>query len=839
MTNLKYALRTLFRKTPFVTAVAILSLALGIGANAAIFSMFNEVLLRSLPVQDPERLVNLSAPGPKPGSQSCTQAGDCDDVFSYPMFRDLQRVQTSFTGLAAHRLFSANLAYQGQTLNSEGLEVSGSYFQVLGVQPALGRLIGSDDDRVAGESPVVVLSHAYWAGRFASDPNVLNQTMVVNGQTLTIVGVAARRFNGTTLGSRPQVFVPITLRALMEPGFMEPGSKGLDNRRSYWAYVFGRLKPGTSIESARAALGTQYKAIINDVEAPLQKGMSDQTMARFRAKPILIAEGPRGQSSVEGQAGTPLKLLLGVTAFVLLIACANIANLLLAKSSARSGEMAVRLSIGASRGQLVAQLLTESLVLAILGGLAGILVAGWTLSLIGSLLSSDAARTLDFRIDGTVMLFAGALAIATGLIFGLFPAWHSTRPDVVSILKGQAGQPSGARGAKWFRLVLATAQITMSMALLAAAGLFTKSLINVNRVDLGLKTENIVTFAISPELNGYKTDRSRVLFQRLEEELAATPGISAVTTATVPLLAGSNWGTGVEVQGFKSGPDIDNGSRFNSIGPGYFRTLGIPLISGREFTGTDVLDAPKVAIVNQEFVRKFGLGQDAVGKLMADDDSKNKQLDTLIVGVAQNAKYSDVKNKIPPLYFRPYRQNAHIGYISFYVKTSSDAKPVLAAIPGVVKRLDPNLPLENLRTLTEQVKDNTFLDRMMSTLSAAFALLATLLAAVGLYGVLAYTVAQRTREIGLRMALGADPGRVRRMVLSQVAWMTAIGAALGLAGAMGVGRVAESVLYELKGNDVSVFAVSGLVLSAIALLAGFVPAHRASRIDPMRALRYE
>jgi predicted permease len=833
MTNLKYALRTLFRKTPFVTAVAIVSLALGIGANAAIFSMFNEVLLRSLPVQDPERLVNLSVPGPKPGSQSCNQAGDCDDVFSYPMFRDLQRVQTSFTGLAAHRLFSANLAYQGQTLNSEGLEVSGSYFQVLGVQPALGRLIGPDDDRVVGESHVVVLSHAYWTSRFASDPNVLNQTMIVNGQILTIVGVAPRGFNGTTLGSRPQVFVPITLRAFMEPGF-----KGFDNRRSYWAYVFGRLRPGTSIESARAALGTQYKAIVNDVEAPLQKGMSDQTMARFRAKPILIAEGPRGQSSVEGQAGTPLKLLLGVTAFVLLIACANIANLLLAKSSARSGEMAVRLSIGASRGQLVAQLLTESLVLAILGGLAGILVAGWTLSLIGALLSSDAARTLDFRIDGTVMLFAGALAIATGLIFGLFPALHSTRPDLVSTLKGQAGQPSGARGAKWFRLVLATAQITMSMALLAAAGLFTKSLINVNRVDLGLKAENIVTFGISPELNGYTPDRSRVLFQRLEEELAATPGVTAVTTATVPLLAGSNWGTGVQVQGFRSGPDVDNGSRFNSIGPGYFRTLGIPLISGREFNASDVLNAQKVAIVNQEFVRKFGLGQDAVGKLMGDDDSKNT-LDTLIVGVVQNAKYSDVKGKIPPLYFRPYRQNADIGYISCYVKTSADPKPVLAAIPGVVKRLDPNLPLENMRTLTEQVKDNTFLDRMMSTLSAAFALLATLLAAVGLYGVLAYTVAQRTREIGLRMALGADPGRVRRMVLSQVAWMTAIGAGLGLAGAIGVGRVAQSLLYQLKGNDISVFAVSTLVLSAIALLAGFVPAHRASRIDPMRALRYE
>jgi putative ABC transport system permease protein len=834
MINLRYALRTLFRKTPFVTAVAILSLALGIGANAAIFSMFNEVMLRSLPVQDPERLVNLSTTSPRPGQNSCGQAGDCDTVFSYPMFLDLERVQTSFTGVAAHCLFGANLSYLGQTLSSQGLEVSGSYFQVLGLQPALGRLIGPDDTHVVGESHVVVLSHGYWTSRFASDPNVLNQPMIVNGQTLTIIGVAPRGFDGTTLGARPQVFVPMTLREFMQPGF-----KGFDNRRSYWAYLFARLKPGTSIESARAAVGAQYHAIINDVEAPLQKGMSDQTMARFRAKPILLEPGPRGQSSVDREAGTPLKLLFGVTAFVLLIACANIANLLLAKSSARSPEMAVRLSLGASRRQLVAQLLTESVLLAICGGLAGILVAGWTLSLIAAMLPAEVTETLAFRIDGSVMLFAGALAIGTGVVFGLFPALHSTRPDLVSTLKGQAGQPSGARGAKWFRLVLATAQITMSMALLAAAGLFTKSLLNVSRVDLGLKIENIVTFGISPELNAYTADRSRVLFQRLEEELAATPGVTAVTTSMVPLLAGSNWGNGVAVQGFEQGPDTDNGSRFNDVGPGYFRALGIPLMSGREFTPGDTITAPKVAVVNEEFVRKFGLGRDAVGKMMGTDGGAKAKLDRLIVGVVQNAKYSDVKDKIPPLYFLPYRQDPEVGSMSFYVRTSSDPKQVLGALPGIVKRLDPNLPLENVRTLVQQVKDNTFLDRMMSTLSAAFAVLATLLAAIGLYGVLAYTVAQRTREIGLRMALGAAPGRVRRMVMAQVAWMTLIGAVIGLACAFGVGRAAESVLYELKGNDTWVFAIAALVLTAIALAAGFLPAHRASRVDPMRALRYE
>ena len=835
MTTVKYALRTLFRKTPFVTAVAILSLALGIGANAAIFSMFNQIMLRSLPVQEPERLVNLSAPGPKPGSQSCNQAGDCDDVFSYPMFRDLQRVQTSFAGIAAHRLFGVNLAYQGQTLSSEGVLVSGSYFPLLGVRPALGRLLSPDDDRAIGESRVVVLSHGYWSTRFASDPNVLNQPLIVNGQALTIVGVAARGFDGTTLGSRPDVFVPITLRGLMEPLF-----KGFDRRQTYWAYLFARLQPGTSIESAGASLGTQYRAIVNAVEAPLQKGMSDQTMARFRAKPILLKPGPRGQSSIDKQSSTPLTLLFGVTAFVLLIACANIANLLLAKSSARSAEMAVRLSIGASRAQLVGQLLTESVLLAILGGLAGILVAGWTLDLIAALLPAEVSRTLPFRVDATVMAFAGLLALGTGVAFGLFPALHSTRPDLASTLKGQAGQPSGARGATWFRLALATAQITMSMALLAAAGLFTRSLLNVSRVDLGIRTENIVTFGISPELNAYTPERSRLLFQRVEEELAATPGVTAVTSSLVPLLAGSNWGNSVAVQGFAQGPDTDNGSRYNEVGPGYFRALGVPLVAGREFTAADTISSTKVAIVNEEFARKFGLGRDAVGRMMSSDGGgPNAKLDTVIVGLVQNAKYSEVKQKVPPLYFRPSRQDPDVGAMSFYVKTAGDPKPFLAALPGVMKRLDPNLPLENVRTLVQQVKDNTFLDRMMGTLSAAFALLATLLAAIGLYGVLAYTVAQRTREIGLRMALGADPGRVRRMVLSQVAWMTVIGGGIGLAAAIAVGRAAQSLLYELKGSDASVFAVSAVLVAMIALAAGFVPAHRASRIDPMRALRYE
>lgn len=832
MLNIRFALRTLF-KTPFVTAVAIISLALGIGANTAIFSLFNQMLLQPLPVHQPGDLVNLAAPGPKPGSQSCNQAGDCDVVFSYLMFRDLEQETRVFAGLAAHRVFGANLSFKGQTQNGEGMLVSGSYFPTLGLAPALGRLIGPADDATIGESPVAVLAYDYWVTRFGADPGVLNTPMIVNGQTLTIIGVAPEGFTGTTLGSRPRVFVPITLRGKLDQNFA-----GFDNRQSYWVYVFGRLAPGMTIESARTALEPRYRAILHDVEAPLQQGMSEATLERFKAKPLVIEPGQRGQSSVHDTASTPLQILFGVTGIVLLIACANIANLLLARSAARAGEMAVRLSIGASRVQLVGQLLLESCLLALLGGAGGLLVAQWTLRLIGLMLPEDAVATLNFSLDWSVLAFAAALSLMTGVLFGLFPAIHSTRPDLATTLKGTAGQPSGGRAAAFFRGTLVVWQMALSMALLAAAGLFIKSLYNISQVDLGLRVDNVVTFSIAPELNGYTPERSQVLFAQLEEALAAQPGVTGVTAAMVPLLAGSNWGNNVRVQGFESGPDIDSNARFNGVGPGYFSTLGIPLIAGREFTESDRIGTRQVAIVNERFAEKFKLGRDAVGKLMARGGGSG-ELDIEIVGLVQDAKYSEVKDAIPPLFFTPYKQNERLGFISFYVRTAMAPEAFLRTIPGLVAALDRDLPVDQIRTLPQQVRQNVFLDRLISTMSAAFAILATLLAAIGLYGVLAYTVAQRTREFGLRMALGADGGNVRRLVLRQVGILAAIGGAIGLALGLAIGRGAESQLFEVTGQDPVVFASAFVLLGLVALAAGVIPAQRASRVEPMKALRWE
>ena len=831
MTNLRLALRMLFR-TPALTAIAILSLAIGIGANAAIFSLYNQMLMRPLPVADPYALVNLGAPGPKHGSQSSNNAGSQEYTFSYPMFRDLEKAKTRFSGIAAHRQLETSLSFEGQTTAGQGMLVSGSYFGVLGLTPAAGRLIGPEDDRTPGAHQVAVLSHGYWRSRFAMSPAIIGGTIVVNAVPMTIIGVGPEGFTGTTMTALPQIFVPISMRERLVAGF-----KGLDKRNNYWVYLFARLQPGATIEQAKAAVDVPYSAIVNDVEAGLQTDMSPATLARFKAKRVTVEPGARGQSNITRDAGPALTLLLAVTGFVLLIACANIANLLLARGAARASEMAVRLSIGASRWQVVRQLLTESALLAAIGGALGLVVARWSLTGIIALIPREDTSFMSDRLDPTTLMFTAAVAITTGLLFGLFPALHSTRPDLVSAIKSTAGQPSGARAASRFRTALATTQIALSTMLLILAGLFTKSLMNLSRVELGISTERLVTFGLSPDRNGYTPERSKALFERVEDELAAVPGVSGAAGALVPLLAGNNWGNGVSVQGFTAGPDTDTSSMYNEVSPGYFGTVGMRLLGGRDFTRGDIDGGPKVAIVNEAFARKFNLTGHVVGSRMASQNGNGVKLDIEIVGLVKDAKYSSVKREIPPVYFTPYRQDKEVGSMYFYGRTRLDEKALLQAIPRIVARLDPNLPVEDLRSMDRQIRQNIGVDRVITILSTAFAVVATLLAAIGLYGVLAYTVAQRTREIGLRMALGADAGRVRRLILGRVGWMTLAGASVGLLAAIGLGMAAGSQLYDLKGYDPPVLAASTALLVLVAFTAGLIPAMRASRVNPMTALR--
>ena len=835
MRNIVLAVRALAR-SPFVTVIAALSLGLGIGSNAAIYSIFHRMLRQDANVSDPGSLVNFSAPGPKNGSTSCGPAGDCDDVLSYPLFRDLQAAKpASLTALVGHRDFSANVSYERQATSEHGLLISGNYFPTLGERPALGRLLAPSDDETKGAHPVVVLGYRYWETKLGADLSAIGKVLTVNGQPQTIVGVAARGFDGTTVGARPAFYSPLAMAGVVGTST----ARDIDNRRSYWIYAFGRLAPGATITQASTAINAIYSPIIQDVEVPLQKSMRDSVMARFRAKQLVLSDGRRGQSDFGDDIGGPIIMLFTITGLVLLIACANIANLLMARATNREMEMAMRVSLGATRPRLLGQLLTESVTLSLVGGLASLLFASWTIKGITALLPAEVRTELALGMSWPAAAFAAALALATGLAFGLFPALHSTRPNLVTALHNASGKHSGGRTARRFRTSLATAQIALAMALLMAAGLFLKSLYKISRVELGVRVEKLVRFSLRPEASGYDSTRMRSLFDRVEEELGALPGATGVTSSMVPIIAGSNWNNSVKVEGYESAENRDAQSSFNGIGAAFFRTTGEPLLAGRDFTNADDLSRPKVAIVNEAFAKKFGLGANPVGKRMAARSGDTVSLDIEIVGLARDAKYSHVKRDTPPVYFTPYRQLRNVGEMNFYLRTGGDPATMLRAVRGVVQRLDPMLPVENLKTMPEEIRENTFEDRMFSTLTSTFALLATLLAAIGLYGVLAYAVAQRTREIGVRMALGAGARQVRRMVLRQVGVMVLIGGAIGIAGAMALGKVAQSMLYRMSGADPVVMISAIVVLSLVGLAAGYVPAWRASRVDPMQALRYE
>ena len=830
--DLRYAIRSLSQR-PLVTAVAVASLALGLGVNTAIFSLFNSVLLSRLPVPAPGELVNVLSPGPKPGSRSASRSGRLEALFSYSLFRDLERVQGGSLQVAAHRDFELNLSHRGGTAPATGLLVSGSYFPVLRLAPARGRLLDARDD-APDAAPAVVLSHDYWATRFGSDPSVIGDAVVLNGEAMTIAGVAPAGFSGTTTGQRPDVFVTLSHA---QRAFNAPDWNGVTARNNHWLYLFARLPAGLTREQAEQRINVPFTALIRDVEFPaLRSSMGDRDREAFQQRRIVLADGAHGQDAERRALQTLLALLFAVTGMVLAIACANVANLLLARGAARTAEVSVRLALGAPKWALLRLLLVESAVLGLLGAAGAMAAARLTIAGFRAAMPAggDAAK-LTFALDTTVLLYAIALGIGVSLLTGLLPALQ-----LVAAAGGSALHSGGSRASspssRRFGASLATGQIALATALLALAGLFALSLVNIGRADLGIRRDGLVAFKLAPELNGYSTERSLALFDRLEAELRGLPAVVSVTAATIPILADEGWHNHMQVEGVPSNPDDESSAAVTRTSTEYFRTLGMPLLAGRDFTSNDIDGAPQVAIVNESFARKFKL-TDPIGRRMAMGRG-NKPLDIRIVGLVADAKYSSVREAPPPQFFMPYRQERP-GTLTFYVRTEGDPRALFGAITSIVRRLDATLPVAKLQTMDEQIFENTSLERMLSTLSWAFAALAIALAAIGLYGVVAYGVAQRTREIGIRIAVGASPGRVHGLVLGAVGRMTIAGGLLGCLAALGFARLARFMFFGIDGMDARVLTGSLALMALVAFGAAAMPSRRAAGTNPVNALRAE
>ncbi|HTS10472.1 MAG TPA: ABC transporter permease [Candidatus Limnocylindrales bacterium] len=830
--DLRYGLRVL-RKSPGFTAIAILTLALGIGANTAIFSVMRQVLLQRLPVSHPEELVLLYSPGPRDGHVSSDE-GDGSESFSYPMYLDLRDKNSVLSGLAAKADFPVSISVRGQTERASAELVSGNYFDVLHVLPALGRLIEPGDSTAPDASPVVLLSYPYWQKRFGSDPSILNQSVLVNNRSMTVVGVLQSGFNGIQPGLVSDLYVPITMKAVITPAQEDSHHRGLMNHSDYWVKVIGRLKPGISREQAAAGILPTYHALL-DSELPLNTGLSDSEKKAFAARQIILRDGSRGRPMLENNTGSQLLTLMGMVALVLFITCANVAGLLTARGTARQKEIGIRLSLGASRWRLIRQLVLEACMLSLAGAILGLFLAHWlSAALVHYASANEIADGLSARLNLPSLFFTIALAFVCGIFFGVTPAWSATRVQLASTLKEQAGALSSAMSQARFRKILVVGQFAVTLLLVITAWGFVRSLYNLKNLDLGFRSDHVLQFSIAPPLSGYDKARSFALYAQLEQRIAALPGVRSVSALELPLIGQDTNSSNVTLEGLNDTPDVQR----NSVSPGHFSNLGIPLLQGREFTLADDEHAPKVVIVNEALAQKYFKDGNALGKRMKFGGGAGP-LDTQIVGVVKNSHNAEIQEELYPMAYMPYRQRESLDSLSFYVRTSGDPGSLASAVRSTIAQLDAALPIYNVRSVDEQIERLLSSSRLLALLSLSFGALAALLAAMGIYALLAYTVSQRTREIGVRMALGAEPKRVALMVLSDVGRLSAVGILVGLPLAYAASKLLNSMLFNVQSFGAASIAISLIILGAVATLAAFLPARRASRVDPLIALRYE
>ena len=839
LSDLKFALRVL-RRSPLFTLMAVASLGLGIGANTAIFTLVDQLLLRLLPVRDPQQLVMIWSTGPNMGNNNGDRAS------SYPMYEDYQRKAAAFSYVFCRYETPLSVSIGGRTERVDAELVSGNYFQALGVRAAAGRVFAPElDDREYKGHPYVVLSYPYWVTRFAADPGVVGQKMRVNDYPMTIVGVSAPGFLGLDPSHSPQIRVPIQMKPLMTPG-----QDALGDRRSQWIQMFARMKPGYTVERARASLQPLFSQILQyELTQKELTGASKYSRDRFLARQVRMEPAGSGFSELRQSYATALVALMCMVGLVLLIACFNVANLLIARSAARRKELAVRVAVGASRAQVVRQLLIESLMLAAMGACLGLFLSfAMVRGLLSFLPSGGSPLMLRAAPDLRILGFNAAVALVTGVLFGLAPALAATRLDLWGSLKDVVGNIAGTGSSVKLRKCLVTAQVAFSFLLLAGAGLFVKTLANLKNTHTGFgKLDNLVTFQVDAALNGYSVPRLQSLYTRALEDIRALPGVKAAGFAMVPILAGGEWDSSMSVEGHVAQDGEDLQAFMNGISPGYFDTMGVRLLEGRDFDARDAAaagggdpgDGIRAAIVNREFATHFFGKRSAIGRHIGFGGRPGTKLPIEIVGVTDNSLYEGPRDGVHRQAFVPFLQSDYPGSVAFYVRTSVDSKTMFTALRRKIADLDPAMPVYGMKTVDHQLDETLGTERLIATLSAAFGALATLLAAMGIYGVMAFVVARRTKEIGLRMALGAQRGEVVWMVVKEAFLPLAVGLAAGIPIAYWASRYVSSQLFGVKPTDGVTLGVAATILGICAVGASLIPARRASAIDPMTALRYE
>ncbi len=826
--DLTLAFRSL-RRSPLFTLVAVLSLALGIGANTAIFSLIDQALLRGLPVKDADRLVQVYTQGPHYGASRGSR------TLSYPMYKDFRDKNQVFTGILCSRTAMVNMSYEGPAERVEMEGVSGNYFEVLGVGAAIGRVFGREDETIPDANPVVVLSHSYWQSRFRAAPDIIGRTIRVNGFPMTVVGVAAPGYEGLNPAFRPKLYVPVTMKKQITPAWDD-----LENRRSRWLYALARLKPGVSIPQAEASLRTLHKQIISEeVKDPWFNRVYEFARKDFLRSYAVVLPGGQGYSGLRRGMETPLTVLAGLVGLVLLIACANVSNLLVARATGRRKELAVRLALGAGRWRIVRQLFVESLVLALAGGALAPVIAYWSNRAILPLAPTEQIRgAFTLAPDLHTLFFAFGASLVAALLFGLLPSIQMSRADLITAIKEQAGSILGGHGVGT-RKALVAAQVTLALVLLVGSGLFVQSLRNMRLVDPGFRVTNLIRFAVNPALSGYNAERIHAFYAQAQQRLEALPGVESASLAAVGVLEGDDWTQTITIEGYQAKENENTEPYFNSIAPRYFKTLGMGLKEGRDFDERDHIRAPKVAIVNETFVRRYFGGRSPLGFHIGMGRGPNVKLDHEIVGVVADAKYEQLREETPCQVFVCSAQAASPTSRVFYVRSLLETSRTFTAVRNEMRNLDADVPLFDLLTMEDQLDRSLSLERLVTYLSTAYGLLASLLAVMGLYGVTAYGVARRAREIGIRMALGAESADVVRMVLREVLVLASIGIAVALPASWWLTQLVRSQLFGIEPHNPTTILAAALALLAVAALAGVAPALRASRVNPVTVLRYE